>query len=207
MQAAAVASTSSLSNAIIHDLCVPGEQDSFRTFTQGVRNYTVVLAPIIGGLLTNFLNFRAIFVFLLGLSIALLVVVLLFLPETQRNIAGNGTKPLKGIRQPLIWRFGIFGKPAHEDERQLPGVAPPLTLRPFLTPLKLLAEKDILLNLLFSGIIFGIWTMVTVSTAGLFQPVFRLNEALLGLIFIPSSTFPLSPPDPKPTNPNQASAQ
>jgi Ca2+/Na+ antiporter len=175
-----------MGSVVTHDISLPTEQDSFYTFGQGVRNYTIVLAPIIGGLLSKYMNFRSIFVFLLGLSIAALVVILLFLPETHRSIAGNGTWPLTGIHQPLIWRLKIFGKPSHSDEHQLSGVAPRLEAKAFTEPLNLLKEKDILLSLLFSGVIFGIWSMVTVSTAGLFRSVFGLNEAFLGLAFIPS---------------------
>jgi MFS family permease len=186
IQAFAIASTVSMGSVVTHDISLPTEQDSLYTFGQGIRNYTIVLAPVIGGLLSNYMNFRSIFVFLLGLSVAALVIILLFLPETHRSIAGNGTWPLTGIHQPLIWRLKIFGKPFHADEHQLSGVAPRLEARGFIEPLKLLKEKDILLSLLFSGIIFGIWSMVTVSTAGLFRSVFGLNEAFLGLVFIPS---------------------
>ncbi|KAF2708580.1 major facilitator superfamily transporter multidrug resistance [Pleomassaria siparia CBS 279.74] len=153
---------------------------------QGTRNYTIVLAPIIGGLLSNYMNFRSIFLFLLGFSIAALVVILLFLPETHRSIAGNGTWPVTGIHQSLIWKFKYFGKSAHVDEQGSSGVAPPLVASDFIAPLALLKEKDIVLSLLFNGAVFAISSMVLVSTAGLFQGVFGLNEALLGLVFIPS---------------------
>jgi MFS family permease len=189
IQAFSIASTVSMGRIVMYDISLPSEHVRFYAFSQAIRNYTIIVAPIIGGLLAKYMSFRSIFVFLLGLSITALLLLLFFLPETHRIIAGNGTWSLKGIHQPLIWRLKIFGKPAYADERQLAGTIASIEARVFIKPLMLLREKDILLSLLFSGVIFGIWSMVTISTAGLFQSVFGLNEAFLGLVFIPSGSF------------------
>lgn len=54
----------------------------------------------------------------------------------------------------------------------------------FIDPLKLLAEKDILLQLVFGGVVYTIWSMVTSTTTGLFKASFGLNEFLIGLCFL-----------------------
>lgn len=61
-----------------------------------------------------------------------------------------------------------------------------VTVMTFVEPLKLLGEKDILCNLIFGGIVYAIWSMVTSSTTRLFQQSFGLNEILLGLAFLPN---------------------
>ncbi|KAJ2899233.1 hypothetical protein MKZ38_003333 [Zalerion maritima] len=60
--------------------------------------------------------------------------------------------------------------PAEETPRKK------VTIRTFIEPLKLHGEKDILLNLVFGGVVYTIWSMVTSSTTGLFANAFGLNE-------------------------------
>jgi Ca2+/Na+ antiporter len=58
----------------------------------------------------------------------------------------------------------------------------------FIDPLKLLIEKDILLHLVFGGIIYTIWSMVTATTTGLLKTAFGLDEFLIGLCFLANGT-------------------
>lgn len=189
LQGVAIASTISVGCAVIQDISPPPERDHYYSFYWGAKSSSLVLAPIIGGLFSNFLSFRSIFVFLFGMSVAVFIFILLFLPETLRSVAGNGTLPLAGMDRPLIWRLKVFGKPAHEKEELLPGVRPKLALRKFVEPFRPLKEKDIIVSLVFSGVIFAIWMVVTVSTVGLFKETFGLNEAFLGLVFLPNGTY------------------
>lgn len=61
-----------------------------------------------------------------------------------------------------------------------------VTARTFIEPLKLLGERDILFNLIFGGVVYAVWSMVTSSTTRLFQQSFGLDEILLGLAFLPN---------------------
>jgi hypothetical protein len=64
-----------------------------------------------------------------------------------------------------------------------------ITAQTFTDPLRLLLEKDILLNLLFGGIIYTIWSIVTATMTGLLKSTFHLNEFLIGLCFLANGTF------------------
>lgn len=64
-----------------------------------------------------------------------------------------------------------------------------ITIRTFLEPAKLLREKDILSSLLFGGVVYAIWSMVTASTTSLFKQKFHLSELLIGLAFLPNGMF------------------
>jgi len=185
LQAAGIASTVSIGCAVIQDITPLSERESFYKFYQGIRNVALVFAPIIGGLTSNWANFRCLFVILFACSLTTLVVIVFFLPETLRSIAGNGTLPLLGIHQPLGWCF--FGKSAHLDENLGPRPRPKLDWKKFIEPFHLLRETDIVLSLAFSGIIFAIWMIVTVSTTGLFMTHFDLKESFVGLAFIPNA--------------------
>lgn len=156
---------------------------------------------MLGGVLAELLGFRSIFAFLLILSCVVLAAIILFLPETLRSIAGNGSLRLTGVYLPFIQRLLAGRKGSRflqqycnnnkEDEDMLPRKR--VTAQTFIEPLKLLGEKDILFNLLFGGAVYAVWTMVTSSTTRLFQQSFGLNEMLLGLAFLPNGRNPLPP--------------
>ncbi|KAL2126536.1 hypothetical protein VTI74DRAFT_743 [Chaetomium olivicolor] len=58
--------------------------------------------PVIAGVLTGKLGWRWIFWFLIILTGAYLIVVVLLLPETQWKVVGNGSIPAKGIHKSLF---------------------------------------------------------------------------------------------------------
>ncbi|KFG84450.1 hypothetical protein MANI_004149 [Metarhizium anisopliae] len=149
-----------------------------------VRNFSIAVGPVIGGLLANFLGFRSVFVFLLVTSSLVLATIVVFLPETLRTIAGNGSLRLSGIHQPLIRRFVKEKHPLEEPDYM--GPRPKVTLATFLRPLALLGQKDILVSLVFGGTVYTVWSMVVASTTGLFKDLFQLNDLLLGLVFLPN---------------------
>lgn len=110
--------------------------------------------------------------------------IIIFLPETLRSIAGNGSLRVTGIHQPLIARF--TKEPPYilnpGDTVQRKGVTP----MTFIEPLRILTEMDILFYMFFGGVLDAIWCMVTSSTTGLFKSRFGLSEPLLGLAFLPN---------------------
>ncbi|KAJ0120147.1 hypothetical protein J7T55_001002 [Diaporthe amygdali] len=184
LQSAGSASTVSIGNGVIQDIATPLERGSFIGFYQAIRNFSIAVGPVIGGLLANFLGFRSIFVFLTILSGLVLIMLLIYLPETLRTIAGNGSLRLSGVYQPLIRR--ILKEPKYmEDPGEKPEVEK-VTLKTFIAPLKLLAQKDILALLVSGGMVYTIWSMVVASTTGIFKERFVLNELMLGLAFLPN---------------------
>ncbi|KAK7954895.1 major facilitator superfamily transporter [Apiospora saccharicola] len=128
------------------------------------------------------LGSRSIFIFLLIGTAALLVAVALYLPETLRTIAGNGSLRLSGVYQPWMRRF----KEPEYTRDPGPKAANRLTSRTVLAPLMLLFEKDILSGLLFSGLAFTSWGLLTATTTPMFERTFRLDEMLIGLCFLPN---------------------
>lgn len=150
-----------------------------------VRNFSIAVGPVLGGVLANYLGFHSIFMFLLILSSLTLVSLVIFLPETMRSIAGNGTTRLKGIYRPSIEYFGVTSPHyTHDAPKDSPKLS--INMETFTSPLKLLIQKDILTNLLFGGVVYAIWSMVTSSTTGLFKDRFHLNETMIGLAYLPN---------------------
>ncbi|KAH6665357.1 major facilitator superfamily transporter [Plectosphaerella plurivora] len=184
LQAAGIASTVSMGNGVIQDISPLSERAAFISFYQAIRNFSIAIGPVLGGLLSNFLGFRSIFIFLLALSTVATIMIVFLLPETLRSIAGNGSIRLRGIYSPLIYK--ITKEPDYWEEPDEPIIRPKLTPASFLEPFRLLAQGDIFASLLFGGVVYAIWSMVTASTTGLFKARFGLNELLIGLAFLPN---------------------
>ncbi|KAI5460421.1 major facilitator superfamily transporter [Mariannaea sp. PMI_226] len=183
LQAAGSASTVSIGNGVIQDITPLAERGAFISFYSSIRNFSIAIGPVLGGLLSNFLGFRSIFIFLLILSSIVTLVIIFFLPETMRTIAGNGSLRLHGIYKPLIWRFRKEPQYMQDPESM---TRKKISLGTFTEPLKLLVQKDILINLIVGGVVYTIWSMVTSSTTGLFKNKFNLSDLQIGLAFLPN---------------------
>ncbi|KAI0126655.1 major facilitator superfamily domain-containing protein [Xylariales sp. AK1849] len=160
LQAAGSASTVSIGNGVIQDIAPPAKRGSYISFYQAIRNFSIAVGPVLGGALSNSFGFRSIFVFLLVISSIVLTVIVIFLPETMRSIAGNGSIRLKGIYNPLI-RL-VTKEPNYMQDPEEAIVRKRITVSTFTDPLRLLLQKDVLLNLIFGGVIYAIWRVGTI---------------------------------------------
>lgn len=91
------------------------------------------IGPVIGGIITEYFGFHAIFWFLFMLRSCTLLLIFLFLPETLRHIAGNGTAPLYGVDQPIL--SGSLEKhwkrnPTDDEASSVPKITPASILPP-----------------------------------------------------------------------------
>ncbi|KAK2043840.1 major facilitator superfamily transporter [Colletotrichum somersetense] len=184
VQAAGSASTVSIGNGVMQDIAPHSERGAFISFYQAIRNFSTAFGPVLGGALANSLGFRSVFVFLLIMSSLILAAILFFLPETLRTIAGNGSLRLTGIYKPLY--HYVSKEPKYMQDADGPLVLQSITVYTFLRPFRLFKEKDLVINLVWGGVIYAIWNMVTTSTTPLFKASFGLNELLLGVAFIPN---------------------
>ncbi|KAK1997853.1 major facilitator superfamily transporter [Colletotrichum falcatum] len=184
LQAAGSASTVSIGNGVIQDISPPAERGAFVSFYQAIRNFSIAIGPVLGGLLAGYFGFRSIFLFLLIISTIVTLIIILFLPETMRTIAGNGSLRLGGIYKPLV--LYLKKDPSYLEDPKEPIQRKKITLMTFFEPLRLLVQKDILINLAFGGVVYTVWSMVTSSTTVLFKQRFNLNDLEIGFVFLPN---------------------
>src|SRR5947207_6490090 len=142
------------------------------------------VGPVLGGALTQFLGFRSIFWFLTIMGNITLFLILFFLPETLRRIAGNGTVRLNGIQKPFIYSFRPQSDVLTEFDPNTPRAR--VNISSIVSPLKFLIEKDVFITLFFGIIFYAVWSMVTSSTTVIFQERYHLNNLLTGLAFLPN---------------------
>ncbi|KKA30856.1 hypothetical protein TD95_000718 [Thielaviopsis punctulata] len=177
MQSAGCASTIALGAGVIGDISIPAERGGFFGVSNVGPMIAPAVAPVIGGALAQHLGWRAVFWFLVISASLCCVFLILFYPETARNIAGNGDVPLPRIYRPVIPIIG----------RGRVGAGPPMpgTRKPYINPLTIFTYPDICLNLLITGTIYATWYTVTATISSSFKEVYGLSETELGLWYIP----------------------
>ncbi|KAJ4083951.1 hypothetical protein NW760_014963 [Fusarium oxysporum] len=186
LQAAGSAATISISTGVIADIAEPDERAGFMGTNAGIRMIGQAIGPVIGGLLNSEWGFRSIFWFLFVFSALVLLGLLVFLPETQRRIAGNGNVPLRGFYKP--WSY-FFYPP--KEWRNAPTPPAPklekLSWKTIIEPLTYILRKDILVLLSWGALVYTIWSMVTSSTTTVLLKTFPdLTQWQVGLCFLPN---------------------
>ncbi|KAF7907514.1 uncharacterized protein EAF01_005100 [Botrytis porri] len=181
IQAAGSAATIAVGAGVIGDITTPKERGGLIGIFGGIRMLGQSVGPVFGGIITQYLGFRAIFWFLFGLGALALLLIVAVLPETLRSLAGNGSIILEGIHRPLF-----YVQPSTEHSSQELPTKKSVTVSSVFAPLKFLLEKDVFVTLFFGAIIYTVWSMVTSSTTALFSEHFDLSNLELGLIFLPN---------------------
>jgi MFS family permease len=158
------------------------------TDTFPVRQLSLALGPVIGGLLAGSVGWRSIFWFLTAFSALCVIGVLLVLPETLRRIAGNGSQPLESwTYRPFLWTIlrNRMVMRSHQGEEVAAACnnaesseinpAEPFSVKIFFQPFLLLCEWDTLCALLFGGTVYTAWSMMVASTTYLLKDIYQFN--------------------------------
>ncbi|KAJ2906461.1 Itaconate transport protein [Zalerion maritima] len=173
---------------VIGDITTPTERGSY----MGLFSLGPMIAPIVGpamaGSLAEHLGWRSIFWALLIMAVACFLLILLFLPETGRNIAGNGSVPLGGIHLPVIPLMG-----AHKESsssRSEPGVPHPsshVRVKSPINPFLLFTYPDVLVTLSFTGVVYAVNYTIQATISSSFAVAYpNLSETVLGLCYLPT---------------------
>lgn len=173
-----------LTYAVVADIATSAERGKYMGYAGAGILFGPAFGPTIGGILAQYLGWRAIFYFLAIFSGILLVLFIFLFPETCRNVVGDGSIPAIGVNQSVLgwWQHRRQGPDATggDPKPQKRKVAFP---NPFAT-FKIIAEKESGIILLYNGFFFT-GMMVTVSAIpDLYGNAYHLNELNLGLCYI-----------------------
>ncbi|KAB5566795.1 major facilitator superfamily domain-containing protein [Coniochaeta sp. 2T2.1] len=92
----------SIGYAVVADIAAPAERGRIMAHTMMMLNLGPVIAPVIGGPVCYHAGWRWIFWILTVVGGLFLLAVVLFLPETNRKIVGNGSTTAKGLNKPVL---------------------------------------------------------------------------------------------------------
>jgi multidrug resistance protein len=173
-----------LTYAVVADIATSAERGKYMGYAGAGILVGPAFGPTIGGVLAQYLGWRAIFYFLAIYSGVLLVLFVFLFPETCRNVVGNGSIPARGVSQSILslWqhRKRATDVEGEEPKSQKRKVAFPNPLATF----RIIAEKESGIILLYNGFFFT-GMMVTVSAIpDLYGNAYQLNELNLGLCYI-----------------------
>ncbi|KAK9476119.1 major facilitator superfamily domain-containing protein [Lipomyces japonicus] len=185
IQAAGSSSTIALGAATIADVIGPSERGSYMGFFSSGVMVAPAIAPVIGGLLSQTKDsWRASFWFLFGAGGMLLIVLFVWLPETGRQIVGNGSIKPTGMNRSLI---EIFQQSSRNSETINNDLAPSRRkkLGNPLRCLALIGQIHIFLILIVNALIYTAFYCVTVGFSSQLKIVYNLDTLKIGLCFLP----------------------
>jgi multidrug resistance protein len=93
LQSAGSSGTVALANGVVGDIITSAERGTYIAFASLGGIFGPMIAPIIGGIIGQYAGWHWIFWFLLIFSTAVFVPLILFMPETCRNVVDNGSIP------------------------------------------------------------------------------------------------------------------
>ncbi|RDL32411.1 MFS general substrate transporter [Venustampulla echinocandica] len=187
-----------LGYGVVADISTSADRGKYMGIVGAGTMVGPALAPVIGGLLSQFLGWRAIFWFLVIIGGCFLFPYALTVPETGRNVVGNGSVPPQGWNMTVLEWYRLRKEEQSSDglsrsataegrHRQQDELARARKLR-FPNPLKtihIIMEKDMALILIYNSLLYTAFLDIVASTPQLFQEIYHFNDLQIGLCYLP----------------------
>ena len=184
VQSAGSSGTLSLCYAVVADVAVSSERGTYMGIVGAGINVGPALSPVLGGILAEYLGWRAIFWFCLIYAAVWLIPYVLTVPETCRNVVGNGSVP------PPRWNMTIMdllrrgrgtaspATPVNSPKRKLRFPNP-------INALKVVFEKEMALLLFYNTMIYLVFILIAATVSTQFADIYDLSDLQVGLCYLP----------------------
>jgi MFS family permease len=198
LQSAGSSGAIALGMGVVADISTSSERGSYMGIIGAGTMLGPALGPVIGGILTQFLGWRSVFWFCFIFAAVWLIPYILTVPETGRNVVGNGSVPACGWSMTLIDYLRLRNKlrsqdtlarTATNDERRRAQaeLASRRKLK-FPNPLKtihIVMEKDVGVVLAYNALIYTAFYDVMASIPAMYKEIYDFNDLQIGLCYIP----------------------
>ncbi|KAL1638954.1 hypothetical protein SLS58_008412 [Diplodia intermedia] len=187
-----------LANGVVADVATVSERGTWLGWATGPMMIGPAAGPVIGGLLAQFLGWRAIFWFLVIMAGVYLVIFTITFPETGRNVVGNGSIPPQGWNMSVLNWLSVrkaaqkeqslsrtISRESNRIAQQRLARARKLRWPNPLNTMKLLREPDVGLLLIYNSLVYTAFMNVAASAPFLFAATYTFNDLQIGLSFIP----------------------
>lgn len=181
LQSAGSSGTIALGFAVIADISSTSERGKYMGFVGAGINIGPALGPVLGGILSQYLGWPSLFWFCAIFVFVWMIPYTLAVPETCRNVVGNGSMP------PQSWNRTIVDYMRQRKVHQPQETGPKRKLR-FPNPLRTLVvifEKEMGLILLINSIIYLGFILVAATLSTLFKDIYGYNDLEVGLCYLP----------------------
>ncbi|GAB1317210.1 Quinidine resistance protein 1 [Madurella fahalii] len=183
VQAAGSSGAFGAAHGVVSDISPVAERGSFTGTVILFTNTAPSFGPIISGALAETIGWQWIFWLLTILTAAYSVAVVLFFPETQRKLVGNGSRRVHGI----LYRnfFSTVTSHRHVIDKATAPSRPKHHIPNPLACLPMLGYKNNLHLVLFSSITYSLRMTLQASLGSQCPGIYKLNFLQAGLIFLP----------------------
>ncbi|KAL1791979.1 hypothetical protein ACET3X_009730 [Alternaria dauci] len=186
LQSAGSSGTIAFGYAVVSDIATPAERGGFIGAVLLGPNVAPSLGPVLGGILVQYAGWPWIFWTLAILSCINFCILAVTLPETARNIVGNGSiMPTCLINKSYLTHTKL--KPnksstaSSEDSTEVQRVRLP-SLKPCF---KAVWQQENSLIMLINGLFYMTYCCVQASLSTLFITIYDFEELYAGLVYIP----------------------
>ncbi|KAH8593483.1 major facilitator superfamily domain-containing protein [Bisporella sp. PMI_857] len=187
-----------LGYGVVADISTSSERGKYMGILGAGTMMGPAIGPVIGGILTQFLGWRSLFWFLVIIATLFLIPYVLTVPETGRNVVGNGSVPPQGWNLTLLkwWHLRKEEKFENELSRSATAesrrvaqaeLAKGRSLR-WPNPLKtiyIVIEKDMAVVLVYNALLYTAFYDMVASVPQLFLNIYGFNDLQIGLCYLP----------------------
>jgi multidrug resistance protein len=198
MQSTGSSGAIALGYGVVADISTSSERGKYMGIVGAGTMMGPALGPVMGGILAQFLGWRSIFWFLVIVAGGFLVPFTLTVPETGRNVVGNGSIPPQGWNMTVLEWLRLrkeqnsttrLSRNETAEGRRLAQaeLAKGRKLR-WPNPLKtvhIIMEKDMAVVLFYNSLIYTAFYDIMASIPQIFQEIYDFNDLQIGLCYIP----------------------
>lgn len=185
LQSSGSSGTIALGSAVVADVSTRAQRGKYIGYASMGVTLGPALGPIIGGLLDQYLGWRSIFWFLTAFAATFFVLILIAMPETARNVVGNGSVPPPRWQISLIQYFRqrshIQHTPTEDTETGNGGRKRP---NPFAS-LRIAARKEAGLILWYGSLLYAGYFTVLSTLSPQLTARYGFNSLEVGLCYLP----------------------
>jgi MFS family permease len=189
VQSAGSSGTVALASGLVGDLVTSSERGQYIVFSSIGSLLGPTVSPVIGGLLSQYLEWHWIFWFLLILSGAFFVPFFLFFPETSRRVVGDGSIPppwtswnlSDAIRHKNRAKTGVK---VDEEKQAVLHAHVRISVPNPLSTLVIFKSLEAALVLIAIGFSFVCFYAIATGAASVFSEVYGYDEIHIGLVFL-----------------------
>ena len=190
VQSAGSSGTVALANGLVGDMVTSAERGSYIAFASLGGMLGPSLSPIIGGLISQYLDWHWLFWFLLILSGVFFLFLFLFMPETCRNVVGDGSIPPPPMMSSITDYIRHRRRKRRGESATPEEIAEVRKNHAFRFPsplptLKVVTDLETGAILLVTGLMYaGFYAVMTGATAS-FHDVYHFNNIQTALMYLP----------------------
>jgi len=200
LQSAGSAGTIAIAHGVIADITMPAERGAYVGFLFGFTTGAPCIGPLLGGVITQQVGWRWIFWGLCIFAGFQTTATLLFFPETERKIVGNGgLRPKYRINRSILSVYQDYKsrrrrkeEASQTDSQEVLGRDRSSTKKwnhyipnPF-TCLSTLRQKATVIVIVTGSIQYTIYSVLGTSIATEMAVLYHLNPLMTSLLYLPA---------------------